>query len=40
MSDESSYKQKLEVIQQQQELIEDEEKQEQVRVCASGRSMC
>ena len=35
VSDESSYKQKLEVIQQQQELIEDEEKQEQVRVLAA-----
>ena len=35
VSDESSYKQKLEVIQQQQELIEDEEKQEQVRFLAA-----
>jgi len=35
VSDESSYKQKLEVIQQQQELIEDEEKQEQVRFPAA-----
>jgi LETM1 and EF-hand domain-containing protein 1 len=30
VSGESTYKQRLEVLQQQQELIEDEEKQEQV----------
>lgn len=29
----ASYKQKLEVLQQQEELIEDEEEQEQVRLC-------
>lgn len=30
MSDEASYKQKLEVLQEQQELIEDEQEQEEV----------
>ena len=32
MSDEATYKQKLEVLQQQQELIEDEAEQEQASI--------